>query len=58
MIGIYAGTITTLVTMSSMKEKKILFESTEQEEYVKKYVEHAKHEASKPVLLRTPFQLN
>ena len=57
MIGIYAGAITTLVTMSSLKEKKILFESKEQEDYVKKYVEHAKIEAHKPVLLRTPFQM-
>ena len=57
MIGIYASAITFAVTASGLKEKKQLFESKEQQDYVEKYVEHMKKEAHKPILLRNPFQM-
>ena len=37
MIGIYASAITFAVTASGLKEKKQLFESKEQQDYVEKY---------------------
>ena len=44
-------------TINSFKPKRkpVTFESTEQEDYVKRYIEHTRKELHKPVLGREPY---
>jgi hypothetical protein len=40
---------------SFQPRKSVTYESKEEENYVKRYIEHTKKEAHKPTLLRDPY---
>ncbi|KAJ3127726.1 hypothetical protein HK101_005531 [Irineochytrium annulatum] len=52
----YAGLFTAWSVYSRFQPKKpIHFQSKEEEDYVKRYIEHSKHESHKPRLAREAY---
>lgn len=55
-LGLYVGIYSFFAIKSRFTPPPpITFESKEEEDFVKKYIQHMEHESHKPKLLRTPY---